>query len=274
MDGSDMTSDWSYAGRRVVITGAASGIGAALTEVLRELGADDITVLDIVPPAQPVERFIETDMGSPVAIDHAAAALGGGIDVLFNNAGVAATRPMAKVMSVNILGLKRLTEHLLPGMRAGGAIVNTASTAGNQWPVQRVPIRELLALSGWDESIAWVHDHRDLVGDGYFFSKACVQLYTLLLSRPAIRRGIRVNSVCPSPVDTPLLPHFRATVTDAVIDWAIREGAGYVSSARDQAKALAFLGSGLASYVNGVNLLVDGGLTAAMTTGDVGPLPG
>ena len=58
-------------------------------------------------------------------------------------------------------------------------------------------------------------------------------------------------------------------MTDAIIDWAIAEGAGRVATPRDQAKALAFLGSDLAGYVNGVNLLVDGGFTAAMTTGQV-----
>ena len=264
--------DISYAGKRIVLTGGFSGIGAALIEVLRELGADHIVVLDLKEPSATVERFITTDMGNPVSIDSAATTIGAtgeGIDVLFNNAGIAATRPAEQVMRVNILGLKRLTERLLPGMRAGGAVVNTASTAGNQWPANLDVIRSLLAVQGWDEGMAWIHDHLPTVADGYFFSKQCVQVYTMMLSRPAIRQGIRVNSICPSPVDTPLLPEFRATMTDKIIDWAIAEGAGRVATPRDQAKALAFLGSDLASYVNGVNLLVDGGFTAAMTTGQV-----
>ena len=257
----------SYAGRRVVLTGGSSGIGAALIDVLRELGADDITVLDLKAPVSAVEQFIETDMGNPVSIDAAASRIGGGVDVLFNNAGIAATHNAEKVMRVNILGLKRLTERLLPDMRSGGAIVNTASTAGNQWPGNLEVIRQLLGIQGWDEGISWIQGHMPVVADGYFFSKQCVQVYTMQLSRPAIRQGVRVNSICPSPVDTPLLPEFRATMTDRIIDWAIAEGAGRVATPRDQAKALAFLGSDLASYVNGVNLLVDGGFTAAMTTG-------
>ena len=261
--------DISYAGKRVVITGAYSGIGAALVEVLRELGADNLTVLDLKSPVTHVEQFIQTDMGNPVSIDAAVAAIGADVDVLFNNAGIAATRPAEQVMRVNIIGLKRLTEGLLPTMRPGGAIVNTASTAGNQWPANLEVIKQLLGVSSWDESVAWIHDHLAVVADGYFFSKQCVQVYTMLLSRPAIRQGVRVNSICPSPVDTPLLPDFRATMTDAIIDWAIAEGAGRVATPRDQAKALAFLGSDLAGYVNGVNLLVDGGFTAAMTTGQV-----
>ena len=80
-----------------------------------------------------------------------------------------------------------------------------------------------------------------------------------------------MNSVCPSPVDTPLLPAFRETMSDMIIDWAIDAGAGRVATAEDQAKGLLFLASDLAGYVNGVNLLVDGGYTAATQMGQVAP---
>ena len=263
----------SYAGRKVVVTGAATGIGAALVGLLRELSADDITVIDVKAPSVPVERFIQCDMGDPSAVDRAVAQIGPGVDVLFNNAGIAATHPAEQVLRVNTLGLVRLTEALLPTMRSGGAGVNTASTAGNGWPDNLAAIQQLLEISSWNESTAWIHDHLALIADGYFFSKQAVQVYTMQGSRPAIRRGIRMNSVCPSPVDTPLLAEFRQTMSDPIIDWAIAQGNGRVATALDMAKALAFLGSDMASYVNGVNLLVDGGLTAAMTTGQAG-LPG
>ena len=266
-------SEVSYAGKKIVVTGAYSGIGEALLGLLRRFGADDITVLDIKAPEQTVERFIETDMGNPMAVDAAADAIGSGVDVLFNNAGIAATRPPEQVMRVNLLGLKRLTERVLPGMNPGGAVVTPASTAGNQWADHLPAIMELLGIGSWDEGVAWLHDHAEVVADGYFFSKQAVQVYTMLASRPAIRRGVRVNSICPSPVDTPLLADFRKTMTDAIIDWAIAEGAGRVATADDMARALVFLGSDLASYVNGVNLLVDGGFTAAMATGQA-QLPG
>lgn len=262
-------SKYSYAGKKVVITGAHSGIGAALLTLLREFGADNIIALDLKAPTASVESFIETDMGNPMAVDAAAEQIGDGVDVLFNNAGIAATRPAEQVMRVNLLGLKRLTERLLPTMKNGGAIVNTASTAGNQWPDNLPVIMELLGIGSWDEAMSWMHDHAETVADGYFFSKQAVQVYTMLASRAAIRQGVRMNSICPSPVDTPLLPDFRQTMTDAVIDWAIAEGAGRVATAEDMARALAFLGSDMASYINGVNLLVDGGFTAALTTGQV-----
>ena len=195
------------------------------------------------------------------------------VDVLFNNAGVAATLPSDVVMRVNILGLKRLTNSLMPEMQAGGAIVNTASVAGNGWPQHLAQIGALLSIDSWDEGAAWIADNAELVADGYFFSKECVQVYTMQAAKAATARGLRINSVCPSPVDTPLLPAFRETMTDQIIDWAIDAGAGRVATAEDQARALLFLGSDLAGYVNGVNLLVDGGYTAALQMGQVA-IPG
>lgn len=265
----------NFAGKRIVVTGAYSGIGAALVDLLRECGADQITVLDIKAPETGADQFIEADMGNPVSIDAAVAEINAEgaapVDLLFNNAGIAATHPADAVMRVNMLGLKRLTERLLPTMQTGGAIVNTASVAGNRWPEHLEAINALLEIDGWDEGVSWVAGNAETVADGYFFSKECVQVYTMRMAKAATSQGLRINSVCPSPVDTPLLPAFRETMTDQAIDWAIAAGAGRVATAQDQARALLFLGSDLASYVNGVNLIVDGGFGAALQMGQVAP---
>ncbi|MBO6655434.1 MAG: coniferyl-alcohol dehydrogenase [Pseudomonadales bacterium] len=265
----------NFAGKRIVITGAYSGIGASLLELLRGFGADDIVVLDIKEPEADVEGFIETDMGNPLSIDNAIAELTAEgnpkVSLLFNNAGVAATLPADTVMRINILGLKRLTQRLMPSMQPGGAIVNTASVAGNGWPEHVNEINQFLEIDSWDEGVSWIADHTDVVADGYFFSKECVQVYTMRAAKAATGFGLRMNSVCPSPVETPLLPAFRETMTDQIIDWAIETGAGRVATAEDQARALLSLGSELSVYINGVNLLVDGGYTAALQTGQFTP---
>jgi NAD(P)-dependent dehydrogenase (short-subunit alcohol dehydrogenase family) len=85
----------------------------------------------------------------------------------------------------------------------------------------------------------------------------------------ARERQVRVASVCPAPIDTPLLADFRKTMSDKVIDWNIAQAGGRLMSAREVATPLAFLGSDGASYISGVNLVVDGGFLAAMTTGQV-----
>jgi NAD(P)-dependent dehydrogenase (short-subunit alcohol dehydrogenase family) len=94
-------------------------------------------------------------------------------------------------------------------------------------------------------------------------------VYTMRSSRPTVRRGIRTNSVCPAPIDTPLLKDFRETMSDKLIDWNVSETNGRLVTPREVATVLAFLGGDAATYVNGVNLLIDAGFTAALTTGQV-----
>jgi NAD(P)-dependent dehydrogenase (short-subunit alcohol dehydrogenase family) len=265
-----MTSPYSYEGKRVVVTGAATGVGAALIEVLAELGATDVTVLDVKPPTGPHSRYLETNLADESAVDKAVTQLSEPIHALFNNAGVADTSPPRTVISVNYLALRRLSEALLGRMPEGGAIVNTASTAGGQWATHVEQINEVLDLDDWNATLDWIDKNLEGLGvQPYFFSKELVQVYTMRSSRPTIRRGVRTNSVCPSPIDTPLLKDFRETMSDKLIDWNIGEANGRTVTPREVATVLAFLGSEAAAYVNGVNLLVDAGFTAAMTTGQV-----
>jgi len=260
-------SDFDYTGKRVVVTGGATGVGASLLELLGELGASDVTVLDIKQPSGPHRTFIETDLSKKPAVDAAVAELRtNAIDALFNNAGVADTVPPETVFSVNALALRHLSTALLPNIAAGGTIVNTASIAGMQWPSRLQVIMELLATDDWEVGLAWF-EGRDLGVDTYSFTKEVVQVLTMTMSHDAIARGVRVNSVCPSPIDTPLLPDFRKTMTDQVIDWTVQQSGGRLVSPREVASCLAWLGSNASSFVNGVNLTIDGGFTAAMTTG-------
>jgi len=258
-----MSHPFSYEGKRVVVTGAATGVGAGLLDVLAELGAPHVTA-----PSGPNQQFVATDLADPAAVDAAIAAIDGPVDVLFNNAGVADTMPRETVFKVNFLALRKLTEALLDRIPEGGAIVNTASTAGGQWPTRIDTINELLDIDDWDKALAW-YDGRDLGVEPYFFSKELVQVYTMRSSRSTMARGVRTNSVCPSPIDTPLLDDFKQTISEKVLDWSVAQGNGHLVTARQVATVLAFLGTEAAVFVNGVNLLVDAGFTAAMTTNQV-----
>jgi NAD(P)-dependent dehydrogenase (short-subunit alcohol dehydrogenase family) len=265
-----MANPFGYDEKRVVVTGAATGVGAALIEVLAEQGAAHVTVVDVKPPQGPHDKYVEANLGEEAAVDAAIAELDGPIHALFNNAGVADTSPPHTVIGVNYLALRRLSEALLDRIPEGGAIVNTASTAGGQWATHLDAINTVLDLADWDETLAWVDENLGGLGvQPYFFSKELVQVHTMRSSRPTIRRGVRTNAVCPSPIDTPLLKDFRETMTDKIIDWNVSETNGRLVTAREVATVLAFLGSDAAVYVNGVNLLVDAGFTAAMTTGQV-----
>jgi NAD(P)-dependent dehydrogenase (short-subunit alcohol dehydrogenase family) len=186
---------------------------------------------------------------------------------------VADTSPPRTVIAVNYLALRTLTEGLLDDMPESSAIVNTASMAGNLWKKRVEQIDELLSLDlaeGWTPSLEWFEEESPNLEQGpYNFSKEIVERYTLRLARPLIRRGLRINSVCPGPIDTPLLRDFRATSGDQINDWMIREMAGRPVSAREVASVLAFLASPGASYIKGSNVDIDGGFAAAAATRQV-----
>ena len=268
-----MTHPYSYEGLHVVVTGAARGVGAALLELLAELDVAHVTAIDLNPPGESHDAFLAVDLSDEGAVRDAVTKIAGPVNVLFNNAGVADTQPADTVLSVNYLALRTLSEGLLDRMPEGSAIVNTASTAGGLWRKRAKEINSLLDVDiagGWAGPLQWFEANLPALGQTpYNFSKEVVEVHTLRSSRPTMRRGVRTNAVCPGPIDTPLLPEFRQTTSDKIVDWNIREMGGRAVKPREVAMTLAFLGSPAASYLNGVNLDIDGGFNAAMATGQL-----
>lgn len=261
---------FSYAGRKVVLTGGASGVGAAAVEVLAEAGCRDLIVLDRNEPTGPATTYLSTDLSDPDSIDAACDAIGADVDVLFNNAGVAGVHPADFVLRVNYLGLRRLSEGLLPTMSRGGAIVNTASVAGQGWPQNMELILELIAVEGWDEALAWIADHAESIdAKPYEFSKEVAQVWTMFGSRRSyLDYGVRTNSVCPGVVDTPLLHDFRRHMSEKVIDWMVGQSAG-ILTATDIARTLVMLGSDASAAMNGHNMVADHGFSAWFATNQI-----
>jgi NAD(P)-dependent dehydrogenase (short-subunit alcohol dehydrogenase family) len=259
----------NYESKTVVVTGAATGVGAALVDRLRAAHAGRIIALDIKPCNGTVDEFISADLSDPVAIDEAIHRLPESIDVLFNNAGVAATLPLRVVMGVNVLAPRRLIASLHQRMHPGSAIVNTASTAGGGFMERLSQILELLAIDDWSQALDWVEAHPGLTQNAYGFSKECAQVLTLLQATPLAKHGIRINSVCPGIIDTPLVADFQITMGTPIIDWMVSQSGGRKAVPAEVADALVFLGSDAASYINGTNLLIDNGFSAAITTNQI-----
>ncbi len=261
-----------YTGKTVVITGGSSGVGASLVDLLAGLGAT-VHVMDRNdPPAElssSIASFVKVDLADPASIDTAVEQLPASIDVLFNNAGVAATLPSRVVIAVNCLAVRRLTEALLPRIPSGGAVVNTASMAGQGWPGHLAEINEFLEIGDWKKSLEWVDAHGELLADPYLFSKEIAQVWVMRSSHTSMARGVRTCSVCPGIIDTPLLTDFRATMSDKVVDWTVSQSTGVLCTPRQVADVLAFLGSSAAALISGANVYADYGFSSDMATGQV-----
>ena len=255
-----------YEGKKVVMTGVATGMGAAAAEQLVALGAE-VYALDIGDVKAPVHRYIRTDMSSKESIDAAIAELPDEIDVLFNCAGVPhPPTPAVKTMLINFVGLRHLTDALLPRIKSGGAIVGIASTAGLAWKSNLETVRKFLALETFEAGQAWLEDSPEMNADPYGFSKQCLIVYTQELAGELAKRDIRINCVCPSPTASPFMTKLNESIPEAAIKPFVPAN-GRFAEPEEIGRTLVMLGSDLAAFVSGVVLPVDYGYCAEVAMG-------
>lgn len=242
----------------IVVTGAASGIGAATARLLAQQGAKVIAV-DRNQPAESVGEFIQADLSEQASIDRLIAALPRGIHGLANIAGLPPTRPAEDVLKVNLVGLKYLTTQLIPRLAEGAAIVNLASLAGIGWP-QAVAAIHASASLDFEGVPAFCAQHGIEGARSYFFSKEALIAWTLQNRWTWRARGIRMNCISPGPVDTPILGDFLQTLgARAEEDMRVMDRPGRPD---DIAPVAAFLLSAASTWIRGANIPVDGGMQA------------
>jgi NAD(P)-dependent dehydrogenase (short-subunit alcohol dehydrogenase family) len=260
-----------YDGRRVVVTGCASGIGAQLCGQLTELGAE-VVGLDVRPPAPgtvELSEFVEVDLADPDSIDRAAAAVSGHVDGLFNVAGVSSGigNPLL-VVTINFLGTRHLTEAMLPRLGSGSSVVCVSSLAAANYRENLPQAAGLLATGSMAEGIGWCHDHPDALADGgYRLSKEAIIGYAVSSAVPLGAKGIRINCTGPGVTETPILDQLRSAYGQGLLD-DIPKPLGRVSNPAEQAAVLVFLGSKAAGYITGQVIWADGGNIAARQAAD------
>jgi NAD(P)-dependent dehydrogenase (short-subunit alcohol dehydrogenase family) len=244
-------------GKLALVTGAASGIGQAIAQGLASAGAR-VIVTDLS-----AERCADTlalisaaggqawGFALDVTDDAAAAALAetvgaqiGAVDIVVNNAGVIlregidspqAHANIRRVVDVNLLGTFNVIHAWLPALRATrGCIINIASGAA------------FIAQAG---------------ALGYSASKGAVKMLTQSMAADLGPDGIRVNALAPGVIETPMTDATRAN-PERLARFMARIPSGRVGQPQELAGAAVFLASGLASYINGVTLPVDGGTLA------------
>ena len=245
-------------GKTIVVTGCASGIGEETAAELKRQGA---TVIGVDRnPAVGVDEFHQADLSDPGTIDALVETLPSGINGLCNIAGLPPTAPAAEVLKVNALGLEHLTLGLIDKLADGASITNLASMAGIGW-MQAVDQLKEFADVDFDSVQAFAEKHdMDQGGRSYFFSKEAVVAWTFANRWTWRDRGIRMNSVSPGPVDTPILPDFIETLGErAEEDMKIMDRPGLPT---DIAPVVAFLQSDASAWFRGANLTPDGGMSS------------
>jgi len=257
-----------YAGKRVIITGCFSGMGEATARLLIEHGAE-VHGFDYKASTLPLASFTQVDLRDPASIEAGVAGVGGKIDALFNCAGLpnGSFDPM-DVMKVNFIGLRHLTELVVPMMTEGGAVASIASTGGLGWS-RRIPTNmEFVTTKGWQGAIDWCASNMETVAEGYSFSKENVITWTQYMGAHLIKKGIRINCTLPSPTQTPMMADFEKNSGKEVVE-AATQPMGRYSTPYEQAAPLVWLNSDFATIVNGVVLPVDGGFMGGIPTGQV-----
>jgi NAD(P)-dependent dehydrogenase (short-subunit alcohol dehydrogenase family) len=256
-----------YAGQSVVVTGAASGMGAATAQILVDVGAE-VTAVDIKPASVPVKTTLEVDLRDPRAIDDAVAQIAAPINSVFSCAGLPGP-PFSELdtMLVNFVGARHLLEALFPKMPEGSSAGMIASAAAVGWQQNLGPINEFLANDTFEAAKSYLEAKPEAMGaSGYWFSKQVINAWVGSRGADLIRQGIRLNCINPGPTATPMRPAFHEAVGKELVDSAMGP-IGRYSEPEEQAWPLVLLNSPRMSYVTCEQLWTDGGFLGALTTG-------
>jgi NAD(P)-dependent dehydrogenase (short-subunit alcohol dehydrogenase family) len=240
-------------GKVCVITGAASGIGAESARLFREEGATVVGV-DLNPGSEG-QLAIEADVTDEQQVENLYAQVRdelGRVDVLFNNAGInpnddttVTKTPLdawQRVQDVNVRSVFLCCKHGIPHLldAGGGSVINTAS---------------FVAVVG--AAVSQI---------SYTASKGAVLSLSRELGVEFADRDIRVNALCPGPVNTPLLEELFAKDPDKAAKRLVHIPAGRFGEPREIAAAALFLASDESTFVNATAFMVDGGLSGAYLT--------
>jgi NAD(P)-dependent dehydrogenase (short-subunit alcohol dehydrogenase family) len=246
-----------YDGKRVVVVGAATGMGNAAARLLVDAGAE-VVAMDYAPmEIDGIAGAISLNLAAKASIDAAVKECGGRVDALFSCAGVADGTP--GIEKINFLGHRHMINQMLDAgmLGRGSAIGFISSAAGAAWARDdnMQVLGEYLDIEDMDEASQWAIDNGKA---DYFQSKLAVCLYVARSAYPLLKQGVRINAIMPGPTDTPLAQANKEMWLGFGSDY--REDTGVeASTPEDQAYPLVFLCSDAAKAITGITVISDQG---------------
>jgi NAD(P)-dependent dehydrogenase (short-subunit alcohol dehydrogenase family) len=250
-----------YDGKRALVVGGATGMGAAAAEVLVSAGAE-VIVMDYADVSLSGAKAIKMSLAEQASIDAAVDECGGPVNALFSCAGVADGTP--NIEKINFIGHRHLIDRLLADdlMPRGSSISFISSAAGLGWESNLDKIKEYLATPDFDSAAEWIAVNG---GADYLSTKQAICAYVALQAYPFMKRGIRINAICPGPTDTPLARANEELWLGFGADYRGEIGVD-ASSPLEQAYPLVYLGSDAARSISGITMITDMGYFAAGVT--------
>jgi NAD(P)-dependent dehydrogenase (short-subunit alcohol dehydrogenase family) len=250
-----------YDGKRALVVGGASGMGAAVARLVQDAGAE-VVVMDFAECTLAGATAIHVNLADTATIDAAVAELGAPVHAVFSCAGVADGTP--GIEKINFLGHRYLIDLLLDRdlLPRGSAIGFISSAAGLGWEANLADLKEFLAVTDVEEAAAWARDHGTA---HYLGTKQAICAYVAIQAMPMLARGIRINAICPGPTDTPLAQANKEMWLGFGADYRAATGIE-TATPLEQAYPLVFLCSAAAAAVNGIIMVTDSGYFSAGVT--------
>jgi aldehyde dehydrogenase (NAD+) len=249
---------FGYRGKRALVVGGATGMGAAVAEVVRDAGAE-VVVMDRSKISLRGVKTISVDLAEKGSIDAAVRECDGRVDALFSCAGVADGTP--GIERINFIGHRYMIDRMFAAgmLPAGSAIGFISSAAGMGWEANLPLLQEFLKIEDFDAAVAWVRQHGKA---DYMWSKQAICAYVAQQALPFLKRGVRINATLPGPTDTPLAQANKDRWLGFGADYR-KEAGVEVSTSIEQARPLVFLCSDAAAAINGITMITDIGYVSS-----------
>ena len=257
-----MTDLFSYDGKRVLVVGGATGMGAAAAQIATGLGAD-VTVLDIVEVDYPTARSLHVDLADKASVDTALGALDGPFHAVFSCAGIADGPPL---MRINFISQRHIIDTLRRDGRIGrgSSVCMISSVGGASWRTQIPQTLDFLAAETWEGMEAWIAAHEGT--NNYSFSKVAMNTYVAHSAFGFAQEGMRINGIAPGGTDTPLARKNADVWLPFQGDYRDATGLPHLMP-EQMGGTIAFLCMDAASGINGEIVTVDDGYVASGLTG-------